>query len=109
MFPGATFAGRFRSVEAESVPADSSRWQLGPKAKATEYLIRFRLVAFATTTALLLCVRAAAQVPLETADRLRLHNVAAEPPVLEGRRGSIRNRRIRKRGRYDYASRNRRC
>jgi hypothetical protein len=35
-----TCAGKLGAAEAESFPADSPRWQLGPKAKATDYLGR---------------------------------------------------------------------
>ena len=37
---GVVCAGRIGAAEAESFPADSARWQLGPKANVSEYLGR---------------------------------------------------------------------
>jgi hypothetical protein len=53
-------------------------------------LVRTTLLALATTLTLLLPRGASAQVkqyPLEATDGLRLHNVAAEPAVLQGKKG----------------------
>ena len=53
-------------------------------------MTRFVLLVLATTFTLLLPAGASAQVrryPLETTGGLRLHNVAAEPAVLEGKKG----------------------
>jgi 3-keto-disaccharide hydrolase len=53
-------------------------------------MARFKLLALATSTALLLPGTAAGQAkhyPLETTDGLRLHNVAAVPATLHGKKG----------------------